>query len=754
MNYEYRQHAIEVTHSFKKWFDTSVAPIVRSSDLRQLENWEREIEGIRALVEDLNRLRIALVGTTGAGKSTFLNAVLGQEVLPVGVMQPCTSFVTSVSYLEGNDYKISVHFCSKEEWSKDFENFIESLTPGDTEDLNSGHADTKKIIETSWKRVQAVYGIQRDAERDPEQLRAMRLPDQIQNLFSHGALEENQFHQAKEMLDYLRKLIRGDGAFWPLIKEVKISGPYKCLAGGLELVDLPGLNDPNEARVDVTRGYLRTSPYVWVVFPMVRGLTDDIQKILREERLLRTLVLSGNYEALSLIGTKADDIDTNIANQLGLPDDCTIPELVKTYCDQTVEKSRQQLEEIVRDLNFSEGEQQTFNRMISMAQNVRVHTTSASAYNKIKGIGRLRRDYGIDDEKKTGIPLVHEHLEEIGRGAGAAYNAKNALMRISKLRDEISFFFRAKAQATSAKVEEARSRYQEEKRSFSSKIRQAKTQANDQLKLHREIFLQNIEPLLSRSVQGVKREIEVWSGIHWATLRAIVQRDGVFRSPSTGRSYDFNEDIANPILSKLPVKWEKYFTDDIDRISSELVIRITESGTHFCEKIELITDLLFQKSEQQVEKQLDWFKDKVSLQAQSAQGHVRGIVRERRSELANKMPLVAREYMLPAYQLAKEERGRGMKNRILNHLGTKAINSASPIYQTIQTDLVEGLEDLEVVIVGMFRRLVSEAESQAEIVASNANIGIDENVIDPVVTEIIESIPMDILNIELTLEEQ
>ena len=93
-----------------------------------------------------------------------------------------------------------------------------------------------------------------------------------------------------------------------------MSGPYPFLAGGLELVDLPGLNDPNEARVEVTREFLRTAPFVWVVFPMVRGITEDVQRILREEKLLRTLVLSGTYSALSLVGTKADDIDTNIAS--------------------------------------------------------------------------------------------------------------------------------------------------------------------------------------------------------------------------------------------------------------------------------------------------------------------------------------------------------------------------------------------------------------------------------------------------------
>ena len=98
------------------------------------------------------------------------------------------------------------------------------------------------------------------------------------------------------------------------------------------------------------------------------------------EKLLRTLVLSGTYSALSLVGTKADDIDTNIAPQLGLSDDCSIQELVAAYCAQTVTEARKQLEQMVRDLPTSLEEEETLARMIEMARQVPVHTTSANAY--------------------------------------------------------------------------------------------------------------------------------------------------------------------------------------------------------------------------------------------------------------------------------------------------------------------------------------------------------------------------------------
>jgi hypothetical protein len=268
------------------------------------------------------------------------------------------------------------------------------------------------------------------------------VPPDVQAVFETGSRRTETFAEPKEMLAYLRKLVREDSPLWPLIKQVELSGPYECLSGGIELVDLPGLNDPNEARVDVTRGFLRKSAFVWLVFDMNRGLMEDIQRVLREEKVLLNLVLAGNYHALSLVGTKADVIDTNLAEQFGLPDDCSMGELIERYRVQTARTARRQLEQMVRELTAGHEDDPTAKRMLDMARHVRVHATSASGYMRLKGIGRLRRDYGLTDVKETGIPEVHEHLRDIGRDAGVLPNAKTAALLLKQLRDEIAFFFK------------------------------------------------------------------------------------------------------------------------------------------------------------------------------------------------------------------------------------------------------------------------------------------------------------------------
>ena len=78
------------------WFGEKVAPLASGAYPSEHRAWQSELNWIRRQIDNPERTRIALVGSTGAGKSSFLNAVLGQEVLPVGVMQPCTAFVTLV----------------------------------------------------------------------------------------------------------------------------------------------------------------------------------------------------------------------------------------------------------------------------------------------------------------------------------------------------------------------------------------------------------------------------------------------------------------------------------------------------------------------------------------------------------------------------------------------------------------------------------------------------------------------------------
>lgn len=723
------------------WIETQVAPRLSVPHSYRLTEWRKELVHIKDLIERPQSARIALIGTTGAGKSTFLNAVIGQQVLPVGVMQPCTAFVTLVRQSSQPGYTLDVDFCSLEEWTQEVESFAALLNPGDEEANGTDIGESKRLIEASRKRLQAVLGELVNSATRVEDLMNIALPaEAVQVLSGHGKTSL-QFESAQEMLVHLKRLIRGESQLWPLVKQVTVAGPYDCLAGGLEIVDLPGLNDPNAARVEVTRDYLRSSPFVWVMFPMVRGLTNDVQVLLREEKLLRTVVLAGSYNALTLIGTKADDVDHNITDQLGLPEDVETEALIREYCRQTEASARNQLVEMVQDMIPAAEGGETLTNMLDLARRLKVHTTSANAYMKLQGIGGLRKDYGLTRLDDTGIPAVHRYLREIAREAGTDFHMGMAAKRLDQLRNEIAFFFRAASHAESPDAHKARERIQAELARTQAELNAARTRAEDQLRLYREQFVRGIAPMLRDSIQGVHRACQSWGGIAWPTVRAIVQRDGEFKSPTTGKYYNFNDNVTEPLLERLPLSWQRFFTDDLGRVSDVYATAITGIGVNFCEKVRLIVEITFKRRDDTLNQQLAWFDSKVKLLTQTAQSKILVEVASRRSELAAKIPDVSRHYMLPAYASAKTESGPGMKARMLQRVTEQAVRSAPAIFDTIQTDLLEGLASMDAVLVAVFMDLSNQAIRQGKTVADNAAIDIDDEVLSAPIKELLSSQP-------------
>jgi hypothetical protein len=724
--------------ALEAWMTKKVGPIASNKYPVELKSWFKELDLVRAQIERPDRVRIALVGTTGAGKSTFLNAVLDQELLPVGVMQPCTAFVTLVRHRSEAGYEVTVDYITEEDWRRDLRSFAALLLPGDDD---AHPAETKRLVNAARKRVQAVLGSKAGPDVDPIKLVDEPLPEQVQAILRAGISQTESFDSSHEMLPFLRKLIHGESNLWPLVKQVSISGPYECLQGGLELVDLPGLNDPNEARIEVTREFLRTSPFVWVMFSMVRGLTQDIQAILGEERLLRTLVLSGSYAALSLVGTKADDIDLNMAEQLGLDEDAVLADTIAAYRGKTVEKAREQLEQMVHDLSTPADAGETFERMLALAKNVEVHATSAAAYCRLANIGRRRKDYGLASLEETGIPGIHCLLRRISEEAGGDFTARTAVERLDQLGTEISLFFQANSKAPSPESGRARRKLLEEHASLNTRVSTAEAQAKESLQHHREQFFSRLKPLFQSSIQGVRKIFNNWRSIHHLTLRAIVSGEGMFKSPSTGKSYDFNADLTDPLLNQLPVSWERYFTEDLGSAREDFVSRIRTAGIDFSQRAALVAELTLHHSDGLLDKQLAWFQEKVDLLAQTATSRLIAAITERRRDLANKIPLVARQIMIPAYTAAGGESGLGLKSRILDRLEKAALASASTIYETIQADLLEGLKDLEVIILRLFNELALTANEQAKTVAHNIAIDIDEAKLTPQVQAVLDSLP-------------
>ncbi len=86
----------------------------RGADASGQMNLEREIEDARSASNNLKQgvFRLLVLGDMKRGKSTFLNALIGENLLPSDV-NPCTALLTVLRY--GPEKKVTVHFVDDRE---------------------------------------------------------------------------------------------------------------------------------------------------------------------------------------------------------------------------------------------------------------------------------------------------------------------------------------------------------------------------------------------------------------------------------------------------------------------------------------------------------------------------------------------------------------------------------------------------------------------------------------------------------------
>lgn len=731
--------ATDALTNLMAWVRTHVMPVAQSGYPAEWKRWQEELRAIRQVLARPQTVQVALVGTTGAGKSTLLNALLGVQLLQVGVARSITSFVTRVRHSGSSSYRMEIDFASRDEWALEVERFLKALEPGESD----GDGESRSILNNLRRRVEAVYARPLDELADPEELRITPFPPDVERIFAAQRGEAHTFEDVRSMVQHLRSVVRAESPAWPLVKQVTISGPFDVLRGGIELVDLPGTNDLNDARVDVTREFIRTAPFVWLVFSMKRGLTADGRELLEREKVLRTLVLSGSYHALQLIGTHADDVDWSVADQLGLDENVhTEVDLVRAYRQNFMDTSRPVLLELVDSLAKEGDDAATLHRMRDLARRAPIHAVSASTYNRIQGIVRSPAPPVLQDPEDTGVPGVLRSLRQLVDEVGSGLTARTVIQRVNHLQDEIVSFFRARAAAGSPVAARAKLLLEGEVGRLHERTARQLAEAQTQLQERRRAFLDRIAPLLADSVRGVTRTAEDWRQIHAGTLRATVSRGGVFKSPTSGHLYDLNEQVVDPLLNHLPVAWESYFTDELGAVRDRLAQRIEDFTADFIGRAREITQELGGRSLDLLDRQLNTFRERVAFERQQCQLNVVQRVGEVRRMAANGVPSAAKDRMHPAYEAAAEERGAGMKERMLSHLQPAARAAAGPIFDTIHRDLAERLAELESMVADLFAVLERTCAEQAQRVTQNIEMDIDDARVPSEIRALLAELPV------------
>ena len=323
-----------------------------SNDKREYTDafqWIKQIDNLQKQAVTSKTI-IGVVGSTGAGKSSALNALLDEErLVPTNCMRACTAVVTEISYNNSAvPYRAEIEFITVADWQKELRALFQDLFDANgqisrecyTEDSDAAIAyakiravypnKTKEDILKSntnemLNEVAHILGGNRIVEHDDSLLFYRRLQDYVDSKEKNTSIKDKA-NRPKEKK-------KKEMEYWPLIRVVRIYVKSPALSTGAVVVDLPGVHDSNAARAAVADGYMKQCTGLWIVAPVTRAVDDKAAKTLLGESFKRQLKMDGGFNSVTFICSKTDDISIMEAqDSLGLDEDMTASwELVDAY---------------------------------------------------------------------------------------------------------------------------------------------------------------------------------------------------------------------------------------------------------------------------------------------------------------------------------------------------------------------------------------------------------------------------------------
>ena len=233
--------------------------ILKTMCAQNLLNLNPSLQELESLLDKLSNqhFSIGITGVLSAGKSTLLNALLGQEILGSSTI-PETASLTLLKYSKEPSARVS--FWNKAEW----------------EDLKSTMEDSVLCALMANKEFKE-------------------------------SLEKYVQDSTQSLAISLQELPKYTSANHPsklcnLIKETTLFTPLKFLENKVEIVDTPGLDDPIVQREEITKGYILDCDLLIHAMNAAQSATqidvDFILNTLQNANISRILILLTHADLL------------------------------------------------------------------------------------------------------------------------------------------------------------------------------------------------------------------------------------------------------------------------------------------------------------------------------------------------------------------------------------------------------------------------------------------------------------------------
>jgi hypothetical protein len=262
----------------------------------------------------VNGFRVHVVGESGVGKSTLINALVHDGVgpLPHGGVGPLTS--ARIEVHASPEPWLSVSFCSRAELIDLLTSLGDAAPPRQTvrraRMLALGSPDGPVDVTTLQRRLLGAVSRRPLGEGDaplPGQVKtALELALAGEPFSLRRGVAPRPFETALE--DF------ASGPSSPLVSRIRLGWPSPLLEAGVTLLDLPGLGVANDIRADVASAALAEAEAVLLVVDH-RGIHEATTAVLEKTGVLMNLG-QGPSGAVSLLVaiTKLDEADRGVAS--------------------------------------------------------------------------------------------------------------------------------------------------------------------------------------------------------------------------------------------------------------------------------------------------------------------------------------------------------------------------------------------------------------------------------------------------------
>ena len=706
----------------------------------EVDELSRYIDFVSEELESPPPVTIALLGSTGAGKSTLINRIVGCDVLPNSGSKVCTAGITRLKYLDSESFKITVTITDSKYWQQEIDALASMLAlrnqKNETNENDGSSAGGNSIRKEEIERFAAVYGVKAYEEFvKTGQNTSLVLPPRVAEAFEKKSLVI-EAKDAKEVLETAKKYLVTTNSenqnfehdqLWPIVESVLIEGRFEAIKHGSEIVDLPGLNDPNPAREAKTYEYLKIAKFIFIAYEAKRQPTKDIREVLKSRDLMSTIISTGKAHALTFIATKVDEFSEDDQDFNDFPEDATNEALALHRKDLIRNRLAGAITEIAEEA--SEGAENDAERLVVRESilNSKQFVSSAQDFAflvKRENGQKTRTSPKFEHVVDTDIPAIREHVNELTLRVGPEVVFQRIHNDVSGISNQMQMImnlefakfimqnekFTEKSEALQKRITDITNELDAVLKSLAVDFEEAVSEKTD------DFFLRigkgtNAAPRIQREMRSFLR------GLHWMTARATTSRGGSFYSASRGY-IDLSGEVATPIIETITYPWSAFFGTGLQDIMDSLQIHLTKGVEDFVIKTRhTISD---QNQLENVESIIQAILKNVDEVSQgrilTAKNLFNQEVENTRASLVELIRECVEKELKPVFYRVSDESGSGMKVRmteaIVEAVGDvvpKAFESAhSAIEDTVKSSMsrVEKLiNEMTTVIIADARRI-------------------------------------------------